>query len=284
MIQMYYTYDEPVVREFTGKKLSGKDRRELDEVCEKTHISMKSCRRQFDNIKRVLKVVDDLEGSLVENIKQQFLLPEEQSQCYAGLVFLSCNKFETGKKKLAHLTVGDFIYCAKLMIESWTSGSAGSTRQVDDDLELDKDFLQELHDMKIHLYDRGWIDLHQKAVVRDLRRKLHPSWILKSVESDFGNLSRALANIASSLIHSKDLKDLFVDVQEKIIDAFKPVKWSREDMDAILSSMIETLPDCENSHLRQYGRYFTKDKKKWAETYLRYLRVLKQAIYVLNHK
>lgn len=284
MIEMYYTYDESVVREFIGKKLSGKDRRELDDVCEKTRVSMKSCRRQFDNIKRVLKVVDDLNGSLVENVKRQFLLTDSLSQCYAGLVFMSCNKFETGKKKLLHLTVEDFIYCANLMIESWTSGSAGSTRLVDDDLELDKDFLQELHDMKIHLYDRALIDIHQRAVLRDLRRKHHPTWMTKSVEGNFGNLSRNLTSIGSSLIHSKDLKDLFVDVQEKIIEPFKLLKWSKEDMDTVLSSMKETLPDCESSHFGQYGKYFTKDKKKWrVETYLRYLDVLKQAIYVLYH-
>ncbi len=284
MIEMYYTYDESVVREFIGKKLSGRDRRELDDVCDKTHIPMKSCRRQFDNIKRVLKVVDDLNGSLVANVKSQFLLSNTLSQCYAGLVFLSCNKFETGKKKLSHLSVEDFIYCANIMIESWTSGSVDTTRQVDDDLELDKDFLQELHDMKIHLYDRALTDLHQRTVVRDLKRKHHPAWLTKSVEANFGNLSRTLTSIGSSLIHSKDLKDLFIDVQEKLIEPFKQSKWSREDMNTVLSTMVETLPDCESSHFGQYGKYFTKDKQKWStSTYLRYLNVLRQAVYVLYH-
>jgi hypothetical protein len=34
-------------------------------------------RRQFDNVKRVFKVVDDMQGSVVQNIKNNFLLPEE---------------------------------------------------------------------------------------------------------------------------------------------------------------------------------------------------------------
>ncbi len=284
MIEMYYTYEEPVVREFTGKKLSGRDRREMDEVSDKTRVPVKSCRRQFDNVKRVLKVVDDLNGSLVDNVRSQFLLSESLSQCYSGLVFLSCNKFETSKKKLSHLTVRDLIYCANIMSESWTSGAAGSAHQVDDDLELDRDFLQELHDMKLYLYDRSLVDLHQKAVMRDLRRKHHPIWMTKSVEGNFSMLSRNLSTIGSSLIHNKDLKDLFIDVQEKVIDPFKQLKWSKEDMDVVLSSMIETLPDCESSHFGQYGKYFAKDKKKWrVETYLRYLEVLKQALHVLYH-
>jgi hypothetical protein len=34
-------------------------------------------RRQFDNVKRVFKVVEDMQGSVVQNIKTNFLLPEE---------------------------------------------------------------------------------------------------------------------------------------------------------------------------------------------------------------
>ena len=49
----------------------------MDEVAEKTGITLKSCRRQYDNVKRVFKVVEDMSGSLVNNIKQHFLLPDE---------------------------------------------------------------------------------------------------------------------------------------------------------------------------------------------------------------
>ena len=51
LIEQYYAFDENVVREFLGKKLSSKNRKDLDDVSEKTGISLKSCRRQFDNIK-----------------------------------------------------------------------------------------------------------------------------------------------------------------------------------------------------------------------------------------
>ena len=77
LIERYYTFDEAVVREFLGRKLSSKNRKDLDDVSEKTTVALRSCRRQFDNIKQVLKVVDDFEGSLVENIKQHFLLPDQ---------------------------------------------------------------------------------------------------------------------------------------------------------------------------------------------------------------
>jgi Acidic fibroblast growth factor binding (FIBP). len=40
-------------------------------------------RRQFDNVKRVFKVVEDMQGSVVHNIKTNFLLPEELAR-YVG--------------------------------------------------------------------------------------------------------------------------------------------------------------------------------------------------------
>jgi len=49
----------------------------MDEVAEKTGITLKSCRRQYDNIKRVFKIVEDLPSSLAGNIKQHFLLSED---------------------------------------------------------------------------------------------------------------------------------------------------------------------------------------------------------------
>ena len=282
MIELYYTFDDAVVREFLGRKLSGKNRRDLDDVSDKTNVSLKSCQRQFDNIKRVLKVVDDFEGSLVENVKRHFHLPEQLSQSYASLVFVSHNRFDTGKKKLSHLTVDDFTKCANLMIEMWTQGSVESHRLVDDDLELDKDFLQDLHDLKLNLIDRVWVEYHQKYVLRDLKRKHAAPWFIRSVESNFKVISRNLITIGSSLIHSKDLKDFFIDITEKIIEPFMQLKWSSEDVDLLLCSIMETFSDCETGHLK-HGRSQTKDRKKWSDVYIRYLAVLKQCVLILYH-
>ena len=42
----YYQFDKEVVRELLGKKLTGRLRKDLDDVSEKTNITLKSCRRQ----------------------------------------------------------------------------------------------------------------------------------------------------------------------------------------------------------------------------------------------
>lgn len=59
----------------------------MDEVAEKTGITLKSCRRQYDNVKRVFKIVEDLPGSLTTNIKQHFLLSDDLAK-YA-IIFIA---------------------------------------------------------------------------------------------------------------------------------------------------------------------------------------------------
>lgn len=77
MYPRYYEFDDVVIRELLGKKITSKSRKDMDEVAEKTGITLKSCRRQYDNVKRVFKIVEDLPGSLATNIKQHFLLSDD---------------------------------------------------------------------------------------------------------------------------------------------------------------------------------------------------------------
>lgn len=282
MIQCYYVFDEPVVREFLGKKLSSKNRKDLDHISEKTGVALKSCRRQFDNIKQVLRVVDvdDPDGSLtlVESIKQKFILPEKMAGMYASVVFISANRFET-KKKLSLFSFSDFTCCASEMINHWTAGSEGSLA-VDDDLELDRDFLQDLHDLKLSMLGRIWVDRHLKLVVKDMRKKKLSAPFVKSVEQNFRALSKALVSLGSSLVRSKDLKDFFVDVVEDIVEPCKSFGWTRQEVDTVLSSLGVTMAECEQAHSRQTGRPDVHEKL-WSVVYNRYLYTLKYCVMTL---
>lgn len=40
----YYDFDDAVMRELIGKKPSSKNRKELDDVCDKTGVLIRSCR------------------------------------------------------------------------------------------------------------------------------------------------------------------------------------------------------------------------------------------------
>merc|ERR1712062_274218 len=60
VIESYHSLDPGFSREILGRKLNSELRKDLDEVSEKTGILVRSCRRQFDNIKKVFKAVEDV--------------------------------------------------------------------------------------------------------------------------------------------------------------------------------------------------------------------------------
>lgn len=46
-------------------------------------------------------------------------------RAYAAIVFITNNRFETGKKKLSYLSFEDFAACANYMISNWSYSSEG---------------------------------------------------------------------------------------------------------------------------------------------------------------
>lgn len=80
LIHEYYQFDATVIREILSKKLSSRCRNALDDVSDRTKVSLRSCRRQFDNVKRVFKTVEEMPGSLVDNITTHFLLSIQLAQ------------------------------------------------------------------------------------------------------------------------------------------------------------------------------------------------------------
>lgn len=97
LVEKFYEFDETVMRAILGKKLSARSRKDLDEVSRKSGKSIKSCRRQFDNFKRIYKTIDGLPGNIVTNIQNQFLLSERLAQKYAN--YMCYNRFELNKRR-----------------------------------------------------------------------------------------------------------------------------------------------------------------------------------------
>lgn len=147
LIEKYYSLNDSVAREILGKKLSSRYRKDLDEVADKTGIKLKSCRRQFDNVKRIFKVVEEMPGNLTQNIKQQFALPEPLARKYAAIVFIITMRFETSKRKLQYLTFGDFYECSLSTMGYWTYTYQHSGPEYYD-TEMDKEFLLDLRELR----------------------------------------------------------------------------------------------------------------------------------------
>merc|ERR1719244_233349 len=146
LISRYYDLDSTVARELLAKKLSGRLRKDLDEVSEKTGATLKSCRRQFDNIKRILKVVEEMPGKFYSNITSMFNLSDDLANDYSVIIFVGVHRFETAKKKLSPITFKEFSIVSQAIMQNWTSGV-----DVDDngDPVLDRDYFGMLRELKV---------------------------------------------------------------------------------------------------------------------------------------
>lgn len=231
LIEKYYGIEDGVIREILGKKLSARNRKELDDVSEKTGINIKSCRRQFDNIKRVYKMVEDMTGNLVQNIQSHFLLPHELAKKYAAIVYIANNRFETNKRKLQYLQFGDFLHCSLEIMSNW-SCTVTDCKYEETSMEIDREFLQDLRDLRI-LLERDLLDEHRLSVIRMLKSKLTDKKC-NDVDTMFKIISRNIINVAYGMNHSKEMRDFFLDIVEKIIEPFKQLKFTQTEMTLVL--------------------------------------------------
>ncbi|KAG5285056.1 hypothetical protein AALO_G00033600 [Alosa alosa] len=265
MIERYYQFDSAFAREVLGKKLSKGVKKDLDDISSKTGIGVKSCRRQFDNFKRVFKVVEELKGPLVDNVKRHFLLSDSLAKDYAAIVFFANSRFETGKRKLQYLSFQDFAFCAGQLISYWTVGAVDNMME-DMDVDLETEFLHNLKDLKVLINDKDLLDQHKSLVCAQLRGKIK---VFSEMEANFKTLSRALVNIAAKLTHSKDVRDLFIDLVEKFIEPCRSDKWSVGDLRLFLSHYSST------AHMLETFRF----EPIWD----RYMGVIKSCILKMYH-
>ncbi|XP_014235117.1 acidic fibroblast growth factor intracellular-binding protein [Trichogramma pretiosum] len=238
LIEMYYEFNDGVVREIIGKKLTSKNRKDMDEVAEKTGTSLRSCRRQFDNIKRVFKTVEDLPGSLVTNIKQYFLLPEELAKRYAAVVFIVCLRFEINKRKLQYLTFPDLYHCASSIMFSWTYRITGSEYF---DTDLDREFLLELPECRVLLEN----EKHHKHLVCVKLKPMVLDRVYQELDVNFKFYSRAIVGIAGSLHRTRELRSFFLDLVEKCIEPWKQINWTHTDLRNFLAAFTQCALDMD---------------------------------------
>lgn len=225
--ETYYSLDASFCREILGKKLNTRLRKDLDEVAEKTNVLLRSCRRQFDNIKRIFKAVEETPPKLyVVAIVSQFGFSRSLAEKYAALVFASYFKIELGKKKLAFLTFEDVLVVSLMLINDW--GDADESQ----DPSLDREFLSSLKDMKV-LLERD--KEHRNVVCSRTKDKLSTA-IQTDVEANFKSLTRNIVSLATSLSNNKEVRDFFVHVVEKIVDPMKQLGMCKEDVDIFLKT------------------------------------------------
>eukprot|EP00118_Oscarella_pearsei_P018902 m.197110 g.197110 ORF g.197110 m.197110 type:complete len:114 (+) comp39538_c0_seq36:795-1136(+) len=85
---------------------------------------------------------------------------------YACFAFISDCRFETGEKRyrLAYLTLDDFIYCAHEMMQNWTYGMQAQVQAGEPGIDLDRQFLRSLADLKGELSDKDILEQYRMFV------------------------------------------------------------------------------------------------------------------------
>lgn len=257
LIEKYYDFDDCVVRELLGKKLSSKHRKDLDEVSEKTNIPLKSCRRQFDNVKRIFKIVEEIPGSLVQNIQKLFFLNDDLAKKYACTVFLGCIRFETSKRRLQFMTFDHLKQCTESILNHWTYNSSTADYY---DTEMDKEFLLDLRELRV-LMEREKEHKHLVCV------QLKPTLLQRSfteLDGNFRAYSRAILTLATSLHRTRELRNLFLDLVQTL-DLFKSASWAQKEVHMFLDAFtlcateLDVLRDAElKTTWERYMKVITK--------------------------
>ncbi|CAI5710226.1 unnamed protein product [Hyaloperonospora brassicae] len=123
MVQRYYVRDADTDRWLLGKKLCGRLEKDLDDVAERSGRTLKSCRRQLDNLRRVYAAVEDrnFHGSVGRTISDLFLLSEQLASEYACLLFILHTRFQVHPQHpdTGFLTWSDLCYIAALLMTHW---------------------------------------------------------------------------------------------------------------------------------------------------------------------
>jgi len=235
VIESYHSLDAVFCREILGRKLNSKLRKDLDEVSEKTGIFVRSCRRQFDNIKKVFKAVEDVAPkNYVSSISSNFGLSKNLSEKYAALVFAASFRLELSKKKLVFLTFDQVKVVSLMLINDW--GDKDEAQEP----TLDREFLSSLKDIKI-LLDKE--KEHRNAVLTKLKNNEMSHTTLNDLEANYKPITRSIVSFAQNLSSNKDVKEVFVQLVEKPIEAFKAIGATPATVDLFLRAYGDVIKD-----------------------------------------
>eukprot|EP00033_Pygsuia_biforma_P002460 GCRY01002728.1.p1 GENE.GCRY01002728.1~~GCRY01002728.1.p1 ORF type:complete len:370 (+),score=4.11 GCRY01002728.1:122-1231(+) len=230
-VEKYYDFDASVARELFIRRLSSKTRKDLAELSEATNRTTHSCKRQFDNFRRVYKCVSDAEGSVVNRIQELFHFSQDLANRYARVLFIIDNKIETSKGILHSLHFQQIDALTKVLFEEWTDPSCQG-------LDLDTSFIDKVRDVKALIWDTDSIDEYAQF----LRLRLSPILredTLDRLEARFKPFMRGLLTIGAGLVRSREFRDVFLDLAEKIVVPLHKMNVEYAETDAVFVELLE---------------------------------------------
>ena len=267
MIEAYYSYDEIVMRDILGKPLTKAASRDMQEQAVDFRTKVFSIRRQFDNVKRILTRVEQeiqstkgqqspSERTVLTIIKEDFRLPGELASQYEHIAFLCYNKIETSKSRLNLLDYSEWSAMAAVVKAMWGA---------EDSLDLDVEFTDMMRVAKEALSAREVSLDFRKHVMALFKASLHDSdmphtvsnsmatlgkeqlyyrHMLSALEKGFVSIARAIAQIGAGLQEWREIRDLFVDVNEKVLTPLDAADMTLEQVVTLFSAMDKAIGMC----------------------------------------
>ncbi|KUF81290.1 Acidic fibroblast growth factor intracellular-binding protein [Phytophthora nicotianae] len=210
MVERYYTRDTDVDRWLLGKKLSGRLEKDLDDVAERSGRTLKSCRRQLENLRRVYAAVEDrnFHGLPCRAVSELFLLSEQLSSKYACLLFILHTRFQVHPQHpvTGFLTWPDLRFFSALLMTHWLP-----QRNTLSKLQFPKGTKDTVEDT-VHVVENGAQIALRSPSTREwptigfLQEKLQPTSVRETVGLDLSHpLTNCLRDLKAHLINDNDV-------------------------------------------------------------------------------
>jgi hypothetical protein len=124
--------------------------------------------------------------------------------------------------------------------------------------EFDPQLAQDIRDLKsLMLNDRAVLDELRNRVSNSLSsQSAHPP-VLERIQSNFKVVLRNMLSIGGLINQQKEVRSIFVEITDKMVDAFMQVGWSSADMDAFFDCMMTEFRNTASLTSRYRERYAT---------------------------
>jgi hypothetical protein len=206
MIHAFYSFDASVAKELVGRKITSRGRRDIDDVAEAANVQLRSCKRQFENVRRIFSSLEEttqFQCNVFQYLSQQYLLDPAQALRYTALLFLLYARFQVyNKRRLQRLDYHDLEYCSAVIMTCMVNDSQAF---IESGIDERKDPLQCLAD--VNGFD---LDKRLVASIRDIRTALQDKDMLELfvslVKDPLGNaLSDTLQQRLRTVLKSSSL-------------------------------------------------------------------------------
>ena len=270
IIEKFYSFDDEFVRELVGEKLTTNLRRDIDDIAEKTGITLASCQRQFDNLRRVWKVATSTDygsskRSVVTRIGMHFRLPARLAERYARFTFLTECRPSIDDKRISQALTRYVIIedLAQTLMFSWTNRLDISLEQgIFVDVRATRARIKKERDTSPSLTmpmpyviissSSSTTTMTATAVSKLTYRKLviqqlsltkafsgeEALDLLRALDGKFRSVAKTLASIGSEIADWKEVRDLFEDLVIKVVDPFRMMGITKQQMGAFFDMMI----------------------------------------------